>query len=383
MKQNVSKTQYVWNRFNIAPEPDEIEVSIFGPGYGESVLLHVGQNKWFIVDSCIEPISEEPAPLTYLRKINVDPATSVKQVIATHWHDDHIRGLGNIVKTCISAEFVCSDALKLNEFLYIVSAYGVRTMMQNSGIGEFRKILEILEERMKLLKSRYLPIKWAIENRCLWKDYPGSSNCSIYSLSPSDASVLAAKLDFSRLLPQEKESKKRLISITPNRSAVVLWVTIGDVIILLGSDLEEEGDPKTGWSVIVNTSSRPEGKASLFKIPHHGSKNAHHGSVWTEMLEDKPVAVVTPYENGKTTLPSKTDVERICSLTDKGYATAINKGGKTTRDRTVEKTIRETVRYIKQLHTSIGHVRVRVKPSNPWTVELFGDALPLNRLYTS
>lgn len=61
------------------PERDEIEVSVFGPGYGESILLHIGNNNWLIVDSCLDFPSRESAPLRYLRQIGIDPASSVKQ----------------------------------------------------------------------------------------------------------------------------------------------------------------------------------------------------------------------------------------------------------------------------------------------------------------
>jgi len=120
-----------------APASAEIEVSLFGPGYGESVVLHLGANAWFIVDSCIDPTTGDPAPLTYLHQIQIDPATSVQQVIATHWHDDHIRGLGRIFDACASAEFVCSAALRDAEFRTLVMAYGQRAMMTSPGVQEF------------------------------------------------------------------------------------------------------------------------------------------------------------------------------------------------------------------------------------------------------
>ncbi len=39
-----------------APEPDEIEVSLIGPGYGESVLVHLGDGEWVVADSCVEKV---------------------------------------------------------------------------------------------------------------------------------------------------------------------------------------------------------------------------------------------------------------------------------------------------------------------------------------
>jgi glyoxylase-like metal-dependent hydrolase (beta-lactamase superfamily II) len=155
------------NRVDIAPAHDEIEVSLFGPGYGESIVLHLGENAWFIVDSCIDPAKREPAPLTYLHRIQIDPATSVQQVIATHWHDDHIRGLGRIVQVCGSANFVCSAALRDKEFLTLVTAYGQRAMMTSPGVREFYEVIQALDAR----RQRQYPssLIFATTGRCLWR----------------------------------------------------------------------------------------------------------------------------------------------------------------------------------------------------------------------
>ena len=370
------------NRLNIAPEPDEIEISVFGPGYGESILLHLGGNNWFIIDSCIDPLTQEPAPLIYLQEININPSVSIRQVIATHWHDDHVRGLGKILKSCTSAEFVCSDALRPEEFNELVASYGVRTMMKSSGVDEFREVMEVLQQRKSQLGKRYITPIFASSNRHLWHGLLNSSEmnyeCSIYALSPSDASILAARLDIENLLPKEETPKRRLLAITPNRAAVVLWVSAGHFNILFGSDLEESEDPQTGWSVIINSANRPSGKASFFKIPHHGSKSAHHPAVWTEMLEREPIAVLTPYEKGNNRLPTKQDINRMCALTSNAYTTADPlKRRAIRRDKTVEKTIKETVRNIRQVNPSIGHVRLRAKQQSAWNIELFGDAISL------
>lgn len=371
---------------NTVPELDEIEVSVFGPGYGESILLHVGGNNWFIIDSCLDPISKEPAALVYLQKLNIDPKTSVKQVIATHWHDDHIRGMSEIVKACTSAKFVCSNALGSTEFHILVQAYGKRLMIESSGVNEFRDVLEILKERTsRISQSRYIgDIEFVGKNTLLWEwTIVGEGfhyECKIRSLSPSSAAFQAAQSGFSEFLPQIKDTKRRLIATGPNRSAVVLRITAGKCSILLGSDLEEVGDSQDGWSAIINSTTRPSEKASFFKIPHHGSQNAHHPEVWATMLNSDPVAVLTPNVRGNR-LPTKEDVNRICGLTNKAYTTAnFTKKRKINRDRTVEKTIKETARSIRPLHTSFGHVRFRVKQDGSHRIELFSDASLLNNL---
>ena len=62
------------------PELDVIEVSLFGPGYGECVVLHLGAGEWVIVDSCLDHRTGQPATLVYLSSLGIDPAVAVKVV---------------------------------------------------------------------------------------------------------------------------------------------------------------------------------------------------------------------------------------------------------------------------------------------------------------
>jgi hypothetical protein len=60
-----------------APAPHEIEISLFGPGFGESIVVHAGNDHWIIVDSCIDADSGRPAALAYLDSIKVDVSSAV------------------------------------------------------------------------------------------------------------------------------------------------------------------------------------------------------------------------------------------------------------------------------------------------------------------
>ncbi len=75
------------------------EVSLIGTGggYGESSVIHVGNNEWIVIDSCINPNTFQCLPLEYLRKIGVDVKTQVKSIVCTHWHNDHIQGMSQLV----------------------------------------------------------------------------------------------------------------------------------------------------------------------------------------------------------------------------------------------------------------------------------------------
>ena len=369
------------------PQYDEVEVSLFGPGYGESVLVHLGQHEWMIVDSCIEVSSNQSAPLQYLRSLGVNTAETVKLVVATHWHDDHIRGLGDVFRTCGNAQFVCSGALRSQEFLTLIEASATRSMMTSSGVQEFAEIIDTLQERRpKSVRPESVGPTFAMADRPLWQRLPSAGLPStVHALSPSDAAVILAYREISRLLPEVGKSKRRVVAQSPNLVAVALWIRVGDVPILLGSDLEETHNPGTGWSVIVDSPTRPSGVAGVFKIPHHGSATADQPRVWAEMLQPEPVAILTPFVQGNVALPTQADVNRICGRTTRAYTTRVTKPRRSKRrSGSLEKTIRETVRTIQEAQSPMGQVRLRrsalAHTISEWKVDLFGAALRLSNL---
>ena len=150
-------------------------------------------------------------------------------------------------------------------------------------------------------------------------------------------------------------------------------------MILLGSDLEGRG-----WLDILAAHERPNCKASVFKVPHHGSQNAHEDRVWSEMLHSEPIAVLTPWRKGVRSLPTKGDVKRILSFTRKAYATApfdvSSSKPARRRNRTVEKTIREASKRISHVAPSPGMIRLRRRFGSQldWDIETFAPACRLS-----
>jgi hypothetical protein len=366
------------------PSSEEVEVSIFGPGYGEAIALHIGEGKWILVDSCLEPDSNLPASLHYLHSLNVDVEGAVKLIVATHWHDDHIRGISNVLNDCRCATVCISTALDAEEFLALTSLYDKPVIRRDSGLNEFIQVLRTTNTR-KERGVRFCAPKFALADRTIFQDKvhlgSGTVETKMFSLSPSDASVLKAKLAFA-MLQEELGPGKRVAPIPPNHASVVLWLEVGHHKVLLGSDLEVTADPKTGWSVIVNESMVVSEKAGVFKIPHHGSKNAHFEDVWSKLLLREPFAILTPFRLGGKTLPTPRDVTRICQLTSRAYATAPPRRRRQKwHQRVVRDFVKEMTRDIRNVHSGWGHVRLRnnINQANqPWQVELFGDAYMLS-----
>ena len=120
------------------------ELTLLGPGYGESLVLHLGGGMWVLVDSCLDS-DGFPQALRYLESIDVDPAEAVDLIVATHWHDDHIRGIADLVETCKKATFCCGAVLCQEEFLAVAHALeGSHLSVAGSGVrGDSRCILAI------------------------------------------------------------------------------------------------------------------------------------------------------------------------------------------------------------------------------------------------
>jgi hypothetical protein len=359
------------------PHPEELEVSIIGPGRGECIVIHLGDNEWCIVDSCIPRGSPEPVAVEYLSAFQNGALSRVRLIVATHRHDDHIRGLAYTLRRAPEADFACSAALDTDNFATLVEAAG-RSIQGRSGVDEFASIFKLLLERTPTGIARKLAApKFAIENRKLLhlvgeaRHFPAA----VTALSPSDGTLKLALTDIAHWIPRVGNSQQRITNRAPNRTSVALWIEIGPRRALLGADLEHTGNLGEGWMAVLACHKDPTG-AALFKVPHHGSANADCPDVWAQMLIENPVAVVTPFISGNS-LPKDSDLKRLLARTDNLYCTASGPGKPPSRDPSVDKTIRRIVTDRRVIEGSPGHVRVRWllrDPAAKPVVELFNGA---------
>ena len=346
------------------PRDDEFEVTLFGPGYGESVVLHVGDGTWVIVDSCLDA-DRQPSALAYLERIGLDPARSVHLIVATHWHDDHIRGVAKLVDICGEAAFCCASTLCRKEFLAAVDALERRHLtVVGSGVQEIHSVFS------RLRQTASSPTHAIADRRILVRN-----TCEVWSLSPDDEAFDRFLKSAGSLIPGAGQSKRRVPTLTPNEAAVALWVDAGNFSVLLGSDLARQG-----WKRILASRERPAGQASVFKVPHHGSEDAHEQEVWRRMLTPEPLAVLTPWHRGRGRLPRPRDVRRLRSCTPNAYATAKPRMTRSSKGQpTVERTIRESGIELRRISASHGCIRLRrsLERQGRWTVETLGAAYRL------
>jgi beta-lactamase superfamily II metal-dependent hydrolase len=356
-----------------SPPADTFEISIFGPGIGECLVLHVGDGEWVVVDSCLVRDTGEPAALAYLKTIGVAP-TAIRLVVATHWHDDHIQGLAKILRAAPNAEFATSLALQRPEFHVLVNVAADATL-QSSGASEIDRVLRMLLERKESRGARAIPIRWLNQNRLV---LAASSTCPwpvrITSLSPSDVSVHMAVREFAALTPNLGQPKRRLPRVTSNQGSAALQIEMGPWSALLGGDLEELGRKGEGWTGVLVSRERPEGRSFFFKVPHHGSPTGHHDDVWRDMLTSTPIAVVTPYNAGVRPLPNSSDLRRLKSLAAHVFVTATKPGRVARRDSAIERAVADILIDRRSLVSGMGQVRVSVADRQQPEVVLSGSA---------
>jgi hypothetical protein len=367
------------------PGAYEIEVSVFGTGFGESIVVHMGMNRWMVVDSCRDPETRSPMPLEYLAEIGVDLANSIKLIVATHWDDDHIDGIAELFDRAKSAVFACPATLAEPEFAAVLATVsGTKFMPGGPGAAEINEVMKELKKRKKRGPG-YNPPSLAAANTVLL-DLDGALSARILSLSPSHAEVLSAT-ERLRDIPKPKEGlpRRRLPRFDSNDASVAISIEIQDnELLLLGADLEERSVSGVGWQAVVAGWPSHRGKHSMFKVAHHGSSNGHLDAVWDVLLRESPWAVVTPFRKGRTRLPKPEDCERIIDKTELARITGAP-SFRRYRDLNpaVRRTIDEVAKSARFVTSGAGQVRLRrdLNSTQDWGCELFGSATPIDRSF--
>ena len=347
------------------PNADELEVSVFGRGFGEAICVHIGNAEWILVDSCMNPETKQPAAMSYLTALGLKPTEAVRLIAVTHWHDDHIGGIAKLVEACPEAGVACSAALRRADILEFVISQEAAAGALGSGLDELRTILMLARNR----------IVWAKANLVLYPRPPRGIP-TVMALSPSEDAAgrsIEALIEAATQQPVTLARRYRAPE-GPNGGSVAISIRESDVAVLLGADLETSANIETGWDAVLKH-SKPDVPASLVKLPHHGSRNAHHDAFWSDLAEDQVVAIVTPWVKGARFLPTQQDLSRIRAFTDRAYITAMPTLPRAKMDSQVEAMIRKLHGGRLTELRGWGHVRARRRINEGvWRIELDGDA---------
>lgn len=365
---------------NSHPPDDFLELSLFGGGIGECVVVHVGNGSWIVVDSCMNENRDKPIAIDYLQRIGVNISESVKLVAVTHWDDDHIRGISDVLEQAEAAKFVCSAALRTEEFYAAVLASDeVKHVAASSGISEFAAVFDVLAARSDS-KYSVAPDCFAEEGVHLCTDV--DSGAEFYALSPSAQTIHDAQGQLAKSL-ELKGQIRHFPTIGPNEMSVALFIQTKGIHLLLGGDLETGQDDRRGWRAVVMNYRHAPLVSSAFKVSHHGSDGADLDDIWAKLVCPDVCALLTPYARGRTPRPSVQDVTRIAHRTRNAYCTGLPKGVRPIRRRGVDSTINEVARTRRTVPNRPGHLRIRVPVSGTLSnaqIEMYDGARTLATL---
>lgn len=310
----------------------EITIIGTGGGYGESVVINLGDNYWVVVDSCMDPISKKSLTIEYLENSGVNISLDVKLILCTHWHDDHIKGISKLLEKATSSQFCFTQVTDIKKFIQLIKMDFNKRLNNslNSSTIEFNECLEIL-------KSRGVKPIYAMQDRLIYKN----NDAFVYSLTPSDLTLENFNLELNQILNKEFDNNVKIIAKKPNNKSIVLYLKIGKHSAILGADLEVTKNPLEGWENILSNCLVINTKSSLFKIPHHGSENAYHQMIWSQLLHEDPISLISPW-NLNNKLPQSVMVQKYCNHSKYVYLTSnvVGHNKSKPREKSIEKLIK-------------------------------------------
>ena len=343
------------------PQADEYEITLFGPGFGEAIAVHLGDQRWLLIDSCIDPNVKKPASGHYLESIGVNP-DGIKSIVASHWHDDHVRGFSALTAQYPNAEIFIPSVFSKAEVLQFLAAYGGEPC-EKLAKGT-RELYDVIKRRKWIPTSQRMPI---FDGETLGQKVLA---CALTPLPAAFAKFVAYA---AQLIPAAGKPINDAPELRPNAESIVVHLQFGEEALLLGSDLEEHATH--GWSAVTADAwSQKRRKANVYKVAHHGSQGAHHDDIYSVLLTVKPISLLTPFYNGRHKLPNESDRQRIRALSAKTFITS-KVGATPTLPATQVKRLRNVVKNLAPVNPGFGAIRLRRKYNNAeWQVELFGDA---------
>lgn len=362
------------------PLKDELEITTLGIGgfSGEAIVVHFGDDEWGLIDSC-KSKDGIIMPLFYLKHLGVD-YKKVKVVICTHWHEDHIKGLSEILKKCDEAKFYFPIVGQNNNLLkYLIEGDAAQ------GRGVWAEFINSLGE--------------AGEKRCEWSNagklLVESGNASqLFALSPSDKMLEEMERILVRFDKKDADKSKIGSSVLPANlcsTALLLRTSICDV--LLGGDLESNRNSQDdivsclgkcpekwekGWCHVIEKSTPFNGrKVSYIKLPHHSSETGYCQRIWDEHAEAEVTAVSTVFvNNAGTVLPQQEMLKKYHGLTKELFMTSSGpKSPKGAEKGIIDKNNAKGIKSLIAYPEEKGIVCSRRKQGEAWKTTCLGTAI--------
>ncbi|WP_258359231.1 ComEC/Rec2 family competence protein [Moorella sulfitireducens] len=298
---------------NLIPNPGScrMKIDFINVGYGDSIYIEIWENNSrynMLIDggSSYEfEYNKYPTRIRTAEFLKQKGIAEIDLLVITHFHEDHVGGLLDVVKTCGIKKMWCNCALK-DEFL------GKRLEQGNSYSQDAYNMvtaLNIYNEIYQTLQARKVPIEII--------RYPldiihFTKHTSVEILGPPGTA--SQKLhDYVEKVYQTMEgeaAEEILLDIHKfiNNTSIVLKLEFGANKILLPGDVYADF-----WEELLKRDVSLH--SHIFKFPHHG----HEDAISDRLIEKvTPRCVIVPVSNDRVDncpAASAMDmIKSICSL---------------------------------------------------------------------
>lgn len=311
------------------PRANELEITCFGPGYGECIVVHIPGAGWGVIDSCVHEVgkSVKSLPLDYLLGILKEPYPKLAFVILTHPHEDHYRGMDVLIREYPGGvERVCRYGGEgVRELKTYINQRKLAYQSVLPGLIDVFKAMSESKTRGSQLR-RLNEMSLILDLKEANVEGYGKTDIKLLALSPSSQAVTKYVEILFNAYPEVGKPVHALRDDLHNLISVALLLQIGEIQIVFGSDLENYPDNSLGWSAVVLNCDIPDLRADLVKVSHHGSETGFNREAWKRHCGlKKPVSIITPFINGNKIIPTSEDAKRFKVMSSKVGLTSLTK----------------------------------------------------------
>jgi hypothetical protein len=262
-----------------------LHVFVTGPGEGEGIAIALPERGWVLVDGCR---ATHGLPLKEVLRTWRAADEPLFAYVLTHCHDDHVKGLVEILEETPPAHVAITGGLTRRPEDRNVPSRLLVARTVNAALQAIERWSDLHPGQLiDLVDGGVVPV-------------PGPAKVAFRA---PDAALARAHVKAA----QETGLDANILS-------GVLEVEYGATRILLGGDLPRfhPGGRRvvpTGWDLVMNRHPHL-GQHSALKLPHHGSAEAFHPSLMVPGTNRLWLA--TPYN--RSDLPNVIDMDGLPQL---------------------------------------------------------------------